>query len=140
MFCTQILYNWHGQFFGAHLRIFILNNLGNTISFNSVSKMFHIVGPKHNLVSEPYMAVLILLPCSAVVFLRLYFILFWRKISVNISDAMLFFTLNISYATVSWLRWYLVTDLSFSKSSEKHDERWLYNNSSIECSTVVHPN
>ena len=71
MFCTYVLHKRHGQFFGAHSRIFFLNSVGDTILFNSVGKMSHIFGPKLDIVSEPYMTVLILLPCSVVLFLRL---------------------------------------------------------------------
>ena len=71
MFSTYSLHNRHGQFFRAHSRIFLLNSVGDTIFFNSVGKMFHIFGSKLNIVSDPYIAVLILLPCSVVLFLRL---------------------------------------------------------------------
>ena len=54
-----------------HEFFFFLNNVGDTILFNSVGKMSHIFGPKLDIVAEPYMKVLILLPCSAVLFLRL---------------------------------------------------------------------
>ena len=70
MFCTYILCKRHGQFLGAHSRISFSNNVGDTIFVNSVSKMSHIIGSKLNIVSEPYMTVLILLPCSVVLFLR----------------------------------------------------------------------
>ena len=63
MFCTYVLHKRHGQFLGVHSRIFFLNNVGDTI-LNSVGKMSHILGPKLDIVSEPYMTVLILLPCS----------------------------------------------------------------------------
>ena len=33
MFCTCALHKRHGQIFGAHSRIFFLNNVGNTIFF-----------------------------------------------------------------------------------------------------------
>ena len=68
MFCTYVLHKRDGQFFGAHSQIFFLNSVRDTILFNSVCKMSHIFGPKLDIVSEPYMAVLILLPCSAVEF------------------------------------------------------------------------
>ena len=71
MFCTYVLHKRHGQLFGAHSWIFFLNSVGDTILFNSVGKMSHIFGPKLDIVSEPYMTVLILLPCSVVLFLRL---------------------------------------------------------------------
>ena len=71
MFCIYVLNKQHGQFFGARLRIFFLNNVGDTILFDSVSKMSHIFGSKLDIISEPYMTVLILLPCSVVLFLRL---------------------------------------------------------------------
>ena len=71
MFCTYVLHKRYGQFFGAHSQTFFLNNVGDTILFNSVSKMSHIFGPKLDKVSEPYMTVLILLPCSVLLFLRL---------------------------------------------------------------------
>ena len=48
------------------------------------------------------------------------------RISINISGAMLFFILNMSYASVSKLRLCIVTDLLFSKSSKKLDEKSLY--------------
>ena len=54
MFCTYVLHKRHGQFFGAHSRIFFLNSVGDTIFFNSVAKMFYIFGPKLDIVSEPY--------------------------------------------------------------------------------------
>ena len=90
VFCTYVLHKRHGQFFGAHSRIFFLNSVENTILFNSVGKMPHIFGPKLDIVSEPYMTVLILLPCSVVLFVRLSLISFWESISVNISGAMFF--------------------------------------------------
>ena len=71
MFFTYVLYKRHGQFFGAHSRIFVLNSVGDTILFNSVGKISHFFGPKLDKVSETYMTVLILLPCSVVLFLRL---------------------------------------------------------------------
>ena len=71
MFCTYDLHNWHAQFFGAHSRILVLNDVGGTTFFNSVGKKSCIFGPELDIVSEPYIAVLILLPCSAVLFLRL---------------------------------------------------------------------
>ena len=71
IFWTYVLHKRHEQFFWAHLRIFFLNSVGDTIFFNSVGKMSHIFGPKLDIVSEPYMAVSILLPCNAVLFLRL---------------------------------------------------------------------
>ena len=71
VFCTNVLHKRHGQFFGAHSRIFVLNSVGDTILFNSVGKMPHIFGPELDIVSEPYMALLILLPGSVVLFLRL---------------------------------------------------------------------
>ena len=72
------------------------------------------------------MTVLILLPCSVVLFLRLKLLSFWRNISVKTLGAMFLFTLNISYARVYKLRCCIVTDLSFSESSEKLDEKSLY--------------
>ena len=86
MFCTYSLYKRHGQFFGAYSRISFSNNVGDTIFVNSVSKMSYIIGSKLNIVSEPYMTVLILLPCSVVLFLRL--LSFCENISVNILGAM----------------------------------------------------
>ena len=59
MFCTYVLHKRHGQFLGAHSRIFFLNNVGDIIVFNSVGKMSHIFGPKLDIVSEPYMTVLL---------------------------------------------------------------------------------
>ena len=57
MFCTYILHKRHGQFFGVFLQIFCLDNVGDTVFFNSVGKTFHIFGPKPDIVSEPYMTV-----------------------------------------------------------------------------------
>ena len=71
MFCLYVLHKRHEQFFGAHSRIFFLNNVEDTIFFNSVGKMSHIFSPKLDIIFEQYMTVLILLPCSAVLFLRL---------------------------------------------------------------------
>ena len=71
MFCTYVSHELNGQFFGVDSRIFLFNKVGDTIFFNSIGKMSHIVGPKVDIVSEPYMTVLILLPCSSVLFLRL---------------------------------------------------------------------
>ena len=71
MFCTYLLHKRHEQFFGAQSQI---------SSF----------GPKLDRVSEPYMTVLILLPCSVVLFIRLQLLSFWGNISVNISGAMFF--------------------------------------------------
>ena len=88
--------------------------------------MSHIFGFKLVIVSQSYMTVLILLPCSVVLFLRLKLLSFWRNISVKTLGAMFLFTLNISYARVHKLRCCIVTDLSFSKSSEKLDEKSLY--------------
>ena len=104
MFCTYVLHKRHGQFFGAHSRNFFLNSIGDTIFFNSVGKMSHIFGPKLDIVSEPCMTALILLPCSVVLFLRLYVLYLRGNIPVYISSAMLFFTSSISYATVCKLR------------------------------------
>ena len=64
MLCTYVLHKQHGQFFRAHSRNFFLNSIGDTIVFNSVGKMSHIFGPKLEIVSEPCMTALILLPCS----------------------------------------------------------------------------
>ena len=71
MFCTYVLHKRHGQFLGVHLRIFFLNSVGDTILFNSVGKMFHIFGPKLDIVSERYMTLFILLLCSVALFLGL---------------------------------------------------------------------
>ena len=71
LFCTYVLYKRHGQFIGAHPPIFFLHSVGDTICFNSVGKMSHIFGPKLDIFSEPYLTVLILLPCNVVLFLRL---------------------------------------------------------------------
>ena len=67
MFCTYVFDKRHGQFSGVRSRVFFLNS----VNFNSVGKLSHIFGPKLDIVSEPYMTVLILLPCSVVLFLRL---------------------------------------------------------------------
>ena len=66
MFCTYVLHKWHGEFFGAHSRIFFLNSVGETNPFDSVGKMSHIFGPKLDIVSEPYMMVLMVLTLPAV--------------------------------------------------------------------------
>ena len=138
MFRTYVLHKRRGQFFGAHSRIFFLNSIEGTILFNSVRKMSHIFGPKLDIVSEPYMTVLILLPCSVVLFLRLQLLYFWGNISVNISGTMFFFTLKMSYARVCKLRWCVITDLSFSKSSEKLDEKSLYTKlSALLCNPLM---
>ena len=126
MFSTYVLHKRHGQFFGAHSQIFFLNSVGDTILFNSVGKMSHISGFKLVVVSQSEMTVLILLPCSVVLFLRLKLLSFWRNISVKTLGVMFLFTLNISYARVYKLRCCIVTDLSFSESSEKLDEKSLY--------------
>ena len=70
-FCTYVLHKQHGQFFWVHSQIFFLNSIGDTILFNSVCKTSHIFGAKLDIVSEPYITVLILLPCSVMLFLRL---------------------------------------------------------------------
>ena len=64
MFCIYVLHKRRGQFFGAHSRIFFffLNSVGDTIFFNSVYRMSHIFGPNVDIVSEPCMTGLILLP------------------------------------------------------------------------------
>ena len=91
MFCTYVLRKRHGQFLGPiHKFFFFLNNVGD-MSFNCVGKMSHIFGPKLDIVSELHMTVLILLPSSAVLFLRLQLLSFCGNIYVNISGAMLFF-------------------------------------------------
>ena len=69
--CTYVLHKRHEQFFWAHSRIFLLNSVEDTIPFNSVGKTPHILGPKLDIVSEPYMTVLILLCSRVVLFLRL---------------------------------------------------------------------
>ena len=66
MFCMYVLHKRHERFFGGRLRIFILNNVGDTMFFNSVGKISHSFGPKLDVVSERYMTVSILLPCSVV--------------------------------------------------------------------------
>ena len=66
MFCTYVLHKRHEQFFGANSRIFLLNNVGDKLFFNSVGKLSHILVPKLDIVYDPYMAFLTLLPCSAV--------------------------------------------------------------------------
>ena len=90
MFCTYVLHKRHEQFFGNHSRILFLKSAGDTILFNSVSKMPHIFDTKLDIVSEPCMTVLILLPCSVVLFLRLYLLSVWGNVSVNISGAMVY--------------------------------------------------
>ena len=90
MFCTYVLDKRHGQFFGNHSRILFLKSAGDTILFNFVSKMPHIFGPKLDILSEPCMTDLILLPCSVVLFLRLYLLSVWGNASVNISAAMVY--------------------------------------------------
>ena len=64
MFCTYVLHKRHGQFVGAHSRIFVLKSVGDTILFNFVGKMSHTFGLKLDIVSEPYMTVLVLLPVA----------------------------------------------------------------------------
>ena len=71
MFCTYVLHKGHAQFFGAHSRIFFLNSVGDTVVFKSAGKMSRVFGPKLDIVSEPNMTVLMHLPCSVVLFLRL---------------------------------------------------------------------
>ena len=90
MMCTYVLHKQHVNFFGAHSRIFFLNNVEDTIFFNSVHKMSHIFGPKLYVVSELCMTVSILLPCSAVPFLKLHWLSILGNISLNISGAMLY--------------------------------------------------
>ena len=74
MFGTYVLHKRHRQFFGIHSRILFLNSVGDTIFFNSVGKMSHIWSyifrSKLDIVYQPYMTVLIFLPCSTVLFLR----------------------------------------------------------------------
>ena len=53
--------------------------------------MFYFFGPKLDIVSKPYLTVLILLACSAVLFPRLLLLSLWGKIPANVLDAMLFF-------------------------------------------------
>ena len=81
IFCSYNLDKRHGQFFWAHSQIFFLNNVGDTIFFNSVCKMSNSFGPKLDIVSDPYMKVSILLLYSVVPFLRLKFIFLWESIS-----------------------------------------------------------
>ena len=50
---------------------FFLNSVGDTILFNFVGKMSHTFGLKLDIVSEPYMTVLVLLPCSVALFPKL---------------------------------------------------------------------
>ena len=71
MFCTYVLHKRHGQFFGAYSQVFFSNSVGDTFFFKSIRKMSHIFGPKLDIGSEPYVTILILLPCSVVLFLRL---------------------------------------------------------------------
>ena len=71
MFCTCVLHKRRGQFVGAHSGIFVLNSVGDTFPFNFVGKMSHAFGLKLDIVSEPYMTVLVLLPCSVALFLKL---------------------------------------------------------------------
>ena len=66
IFCSYNLDKRHGQFFWAHSQIFFLNNVGDTIFFNSVCKMSNSFGPKLDIVSDPYMKVSTLLLCSVV--------------------------------------------------------------------------
>ena len=69
MFCTYLLRKRYGQLFETHSQIFPLNNVGETILFNFVGKMSQIFGPKLDKVSELYMTVFLILPCSGVLFL-----------------------------------------------------------------------
>ena len=94
IFCIYVLHKRHGQFFGSYSQIIFLSNVGGTILWNYFGEKSHIFGSKLDTVSEPYMTVLILLPCSAVLFRRLYLLSFWENISVNISVAMLFVSLS----------------------------------------------
>ena len=55
-FCTYVLHKRHEQFFGDHLRIVILNSVGDTVFFHSVGKISHIFGPKLDIVSESNMS------------------------------------------------------------------------------------
>ena len=71
LFCTYVSHKRHGQFFEAHSRISSLNGVGETVNFNSVGKIYHIFDRKIDIAFESYMTVLILLPCSIVLFLRL---------------------------------------------------------------------
>ena len=69
--CTYVLYKQHGQLFRTHSRIFFLSSVGETNFFNSVGKMAYMFAPRLDIVSERYMAVLILLPYNSALFLRL---------------------------------------------------------------------
>ena len=88
---------------GPFTNFFIFNSVGDTIFYNYVGKMSHIFGPKIDIVSEPYMAWhgfnTSTLGRYAISKAIIAFLL--GKYFVNISGAMLFFTLNISYARVS---------------------------------------
>ena len=97
MFCTYVLHKRHGKFYDVYSKIIFLNNVGETILFNSVGKISHVFGHKPDIL-EPNMTVSIFLPCSVLFFLILLLLSLRGKIDINISDAMLIFVLNIPHA------------------------------------------
>ena len=70
MFCTYFLHKQHGQAFKGPF-----NNVGDTKCFHSFGKMSHVI--------YPYVTVLILLPCSVVHFLTVFFLNVFLAFGLN---------------------------------------------------------
>ena len=133
MFCTYVLHKWHGQFFGAHLRIFFLNSVGDTTFFNFVDKMSHIFGPKLDIsfwaILESFTLQRRAISKTIIAFfLGKYFCQYFRR----------YIIFYFKYTRLFKLWWCIVTDLSFSKSSEKRDEKSLYTKlSALLCNPLM---
>lgn len=108
MFFVYVLDKQHGRLFGVHWQIFSLNN----VFCSTVCKISYGFDSKPDKVSESNMTVLVILPWSVMLFLRL------QLLSLRRTIMWLFhvpFVLNISYGSIFDERWYIVTDLYFPR-------------------------
>ena len=120
-FCTNTLHRREGHFFLVYFQISFLNLLKDVEHFTFLDTKFQIWAPKEVIVSVPYRKVFKFLRSRLTSLQKLY----WRFLILNTSfiiyGAILLKTLNISAANVCKLHWWIVAELSFSKSWQNND-------------------
>ena len=101
---TNILHNLHVQPVGLEHFISCLNFAKDVISFIDWGTCFHNSGPRYVIVSVPYITGRTFSDSQIFLFLKLYGISCWWKISQTIFGHKLFFTLYINVASVCKFR------------------------------------
>ena len=117
-----VLHNLQGQLFGIHDLIVFLNSakVEHTLRFLG-SIVFHTMGPKDLREFSPLYTLLTLGLANLSPILVVRPLLLWSNISFINGGDKLFFTLNISIATLWMFLWWTDMDLSFFKSSSNDD-------------------